>query len=122
MLGGKELPRIAVIATDGTKVGSYDGKAATGSNVFGLMKRAAAKTYKTSLDVVVKQRRELVDEMDRIEAKIGILAEQKKTATAAKAKEIEDQTAKLTKDLADVRTREIDLLKKVSEDKKVAKS
>jgi uncharacterized protein YaaR (DUF327 family) len=60
--------------------------------------------------------------MDRIEAKIGVLAEQKKTATAAKVKEIDEQTAKLAKQLADVQARETDLLKKVGEERKVAKS
>jgi hypothetical protein len=123
LLGGKELPRIVVVSTDGTKVASFDGKQATGSAIFAAMKRAAAKTYKTSLETVVKQRRDLLDEMDRVTAKLGVIAEQKKVATsAAKAKELDDQSAKLTKELAAVQAREADLLKKVGDEKKVAKS
>jgi hypothetical protein len=85
------------------------------------MKKAASKTYKADLDKIVKETSELLDEMDRIEAKQKVLAEQKKTAKGQKAVQIAAEEQALVKQLKDVQARDSELLKKASEDRKVAK-
>lgn len=121
-LGGKALPRVVVIDAAGNKAGVLEGKELSASNLFKSMKKAAAKTFKSDLDKVVKETRELLDEMDRIEAKQKLLGEQKKNAKAAKLAEIEAEEKKLAQALQDVQTRDAELLKKFDDDRKVAKS
>lgn len=121
-LGGKALPRVVVIDAAGNKAGVLEGKELSASNLFKSMKKAAAKTFKSDLDKVVKETRELLDEMDRIEAKQKLLGEQKKSAKAAKLAEIEAEEKKLAQALQDVQTRDAELLKKFDDDRKVAKS
>lgn len=121
-LGGKALPRVVVIDAAGNKAGILEGKELSASNLFKSMKKAAAKTFKSDLDKVVKETRELLDEMDRIEAKQKLLGEQKKSAKAAKLAEIEAEEKKLAQALQEVQTRDAELLKKFDDDRKVAKS
>ena len=121
-LGGKALPRVVVIDAAGNKAGVLEGNELSASNLFKSMKKAAAKTFKSDLDKVVKETRELLDEMDRIEAKQKLLGEQKKSAKAAKLAEIEAEEKKLAQALQDVQTRDAELLKKFDDDRKVAKN
>jgi hypothetical protein len=121
-LGGSALPRAIVVDASGRRTGELEGNDLTANNVFKLMQRAAAKTYKSDLDRVVKELRAVLDDQDALEAKQTRLAEQKKTASGAKLKAIEADQKKLAEQLAAVRTRETDLLKKFTEDRKVAKS
>lgn len=120
-LGGKSLPRVVVIDASGKKAGVLEGNELSASNLFKSMKKAASKTYKADLDKVVKDTRSLLDEMDQIEAKQKLLVEQKKTAKGAKLQEIGVEEAALAKALQDVQTRDSELLKKFSDDRKVAK-
>jgi hypothetical protein len=120
-LGGRELPRVIVVDANGQKSGTLEGNDLSASNLFKAMKKAASKTYKTDLDKIVKETSELLDEMDRIEAKQKVLAEQKKTANGKKAEQIAAEEQALVKQLKDVQARDSELLKKASEDRKVAK-
>jgi len=121
-LGGKSLPRVVVVGADGQKIGMVEGSELTASNLFKHMKRAAAKTYKSDLEKVVKESRSLLDEMDQIEAKQKLLAEKKKNAKPGAEKEIAADEQKLALQMKDVQAREAELLKKVSEDRKVTKA
>ncbi len=121
-LGGKALPRVVVIDASGKKAGMLEGNELSASNLFKTMKKAAAKTYKSDLDKVVKETRGLLDEMDRIEAKQKLLVEQKKNAKANKLADIEAEEKQLAQALMDVQLRDAELLKKFGDDRKVAKS
>jgi hypothetical protein len=120
-LGGKSLPRVVVVDTTGKKVGGQEGDAVCSCHLIKEMKKATDKTYKADIERVVKESRELLDEMDRIEAKQKQLAEQKKDARPGKEKEIAEEERKLAAQMKDVQEREAALLKKVQEDRKVAK-
>lgn len=120
-LGGKELPRVIVVDAAGQKSGMLEGKELTASNLFKAMKKSASKTYKADLDKIVKETSELLDEMDRIEAKQKILAEQKKGANGKKAEQIAAEEQALVQQLKDVQAKDAELLKKATDDRKVAK-
>jgi hypothetical protein len=121
-LGGAALPRVIVVDAAGRKTGAVEGNDLTASNVFKLMERAAAKTWKSDLGHVVKEFHSVLDDQDALEAKQGRLAEEKKTATGAKLKEIAAEQQKLADQLAAVHAREADLLRKFKDDRKVAKT
>jgi hypothetical protein len=121
-LGGRALPRVVVVDAAGQKVAALEGGDLSASSLFKQMKRAAAKTYKADLEKVVKESRELLDEMDRIEARQQILAEQKKGAKPAKEKDFAVEEQKLAQQMKEVQAREAELLKKYSEDRKVSKA
>ncbi len=121
-LGGKSLPRVIVVDAAGDKTAALDGKEISATNLFKAMKKAAAKTFKTDLEKVVKDTRALLDEMDQIEAKQRVLAEKKKTAKAGEEKQIAAEEEKLALALRDVQERDAELLKKISEDRKVTKA
>ncbi len=121
-IGGKALPRVVVFDAAGNKSGALEGDDLKASGLFKVMKKAASKTYKTDLEKVVKSTRELLDEMDLIESKQKLLAEQKKSAKAAKLQQIEAEEATLAKALKQVQDKDAELLKKFGDDRKVAKS
>ena len=121
-LGGTALPRVVVVDAAGRKSGELEGNDLTANNVFKLMERAAAKTYKSDLDRIVKELHSVLDDLDAIEPKLQRIAEQKKTASGAKLKDLTAEEQKLAEQLAAVHTREAGLLKKFQEDRKVAKS
>jgi hypothetical protein len=121
-LGGTALPRVVVVDAAGRKTGELEGNDLTANNVFKLMTRAAAKTYKSDLDHIVKEFHGVLDDLDAIEPKLARIAEQKKAATGAKLKELTADEQKLAAELATVHAREAELLKKFQEDRKVAKS
>ncbi|MSR47055.1 MAG: hypothetical protein EXS13_08320 [Planctomycetes bacterium] len=120
-IGGKELPRVVIIDATGRKAGDLEGGDLSASSLFKVMKKAASKTYKTDLDKVVKSTRELLDEMDQIEAKQKLLLEQKKTAKGGKILQIAAEEESLAKALKNVQTRDAELLKKYGDDRKVTK-
>jgi len=122
-LGGKNLPRVIVVDTAGQKVGTLDGRDLGASNLFKQMKKAAAKTYKTDLEKVVKESRSLLDQMDQITQKQDLLAQKKKNVggSAAKEKELAAEEASLLQQMKDAQAREAELLKKVDGDRKVTK-
>lgn len=121
-LGGRELPRVVVVDTAGKKISALEGKDLSASSLFKQMRKAAAKTYKADLEKVVKESRALLDEMDRIEAKQTLLAEQRKNAKPGKEKDLAEQELELAQQLKDVQARETQLLNKVGEDRKVTKA
>lgn len=121
-LGGRDLPRAIVVDATGHKVGELEGKELSASNLFRTMKKAASKTYRADLDRVVKETRDLLDEMDRVEAKQQRVAEQKKAASGAKLEALEAEEAELSKQLVEIRERDVALLKKQSDDRKVTKA
>lgn len=121
-LGGTALPRIVVVDAAGRKTGELEGNDLTANGVFKLMERAAAKTYKSDLDHIVKEFHGVLDDLDALEPKLNRIAEQKKTASGPKLKELTAEEQKLSAQLAAVHAREAELLKKFQEDRKVAKS
>lgn len=121
-LGGTALPRVVIVDAAGRKTGALEGNDLTANNVFKLMERAAAKTYKSDLDRIVKELHGVLDDLDAIEPKMQRIAEQKKTATGAKLKDLTAEEQKLAEQLAAAHDREAGLLKKFQEDRKVAKS
>jgi hypothetical protein len=122
MLSGKELPRMVVIDANGQKVGAVEGKDVTATKVFGLMKKAASKTYKTDLDTVVKETKTILTEIDQIEAKRQALQTKKSSSTANKSAEWAKEEKALDEQMKAVEVRENALKKKWTTDKKVAKA
>lgn len=120
-IGGKELPRVVIFDAAGNKAGGLEGGELSASNLFKVMKKAASKTYKSDLDKVVKSTRELLDEMDQIEAKQKLLVEQKKTAKGGKLQQIASEEEALAKALKAVQDKDSELLKKFGDDRKVTK-
>jgi len=120
-LGGKELPRMIVVDAKGEKVGVVEGKDVTATKVFGLMKKAASRTYKTDLDTVVKETKTILTEIDQIEAKRTALQTKKSSSTANKAQEWAKEEAALAEQLKAVEARESALKKKWNEEKKAPK-
>jgi len=121
-LAGRELPRVIVVDATGQRVGASEGNDLSASSVFKNMKKAAAKSFKTDLAKVVKDSGALLDQMDQIEAKLKVLAEQKKSANDAKAAQLAAEEAKLAQQLNDVLARDAELIERVNQDRKVAKS
>jgi hypothetical protein len=79
ILKGRELPRFVVTDPTGKRVGSLEGRISP-SGLYGLMKKAASKTYKTSPDRLVKGFQKLLTEMDKVEAAKQALATQRATS------------------------------------------
>lgn len=73
---GKEWPRAILIGLDGQAIGSLEGRI-NSAKAYKLMKKAVARTYKTKLDTFVKGYQKLLSEMDRIDAKIERLDEER---------------------------------------------
>lgn len=121
-LAGRELPRVIVLDAAGQRVAAVEGNDLSASSVFKHMKKAASKSFKTDLAKVVKDSRSLLDQMDQLDAKLKVLAEQKKTANEAKEKQLAAEEAKLSQQLTDVQVREADLFERVNQERKVSKS
>jgi hypothetical protein len=120
-LGGKALPRMVVVDAAGAKVGAVEGKDVSPSKVFGLMKKAASRTYKTDLDTVVKETKSILTEIDQIEAKRAALQTKKSRSTVAKEAEWAREEKALDEAMKAVTARETELKKKW-DDKKVTKA
>jgi len=121
-LGGKQLPRMVVVDTTGAKVGSVEGQDISPSKVFGLMKRAAAKTYKADLEAVVKDTKSILTEIDQIEAKRTALQTKKASSTKSKEAEWAKEEKVLNEQMKAVEARETELKKKWKEERKVTKA
>lgn len=122
ILGGKELPRMVVVDANGTKVGSVEGKDISTSKVFGMMKKAVSRTYKTDLEVVVKGTKTILTEIDQIEAKRAALETKKNASTSAKTAEWAKEEKVLDEQMKAVVARETVLKQKWTEEKKVTKA
>jgi hypothetical protein len=122
LLGGKALPRMIVLDQTGAKVGSVEGQDLSPSKVFGLMNRAASKTYKTPLETMVKETKTILTEIDQIEAKRAALETKKASSTVQKSTEWAKEEAALNEQLKAVEAREVALKKKWAEDRKVTKA
>lgn len=122
MLGGKELPRMVVIDANGVKVGAVEGKDISTSKVYGMMKKAASRTFKTDLDVVVKGTKVILTEIDQIEAKRAALTTKKNSSTNDKSDEWAKEEKALDEQMKAVVARETELKQKWTEEKKVTKA
>jgi hypothetical protein len=122
ILGGNELPRMVVVDANGAKVGSVEGKDVSTSKVYGMMKKAASRTFKTDLDVVVKGTKTILTEIDQIEAKRAALATKKSASTNDKTAEWTKEEKALDEQMKAVVTRETELKAKWGEEKKVTKA
>jgi len=122
ILGGKELPRMVVVDANGAKVGSVEGKDISTSKVYGFMKKAASRTFKTDLDVVVKGTKTILTEIDQIEAKRAALATKKNASTNDKSAEWAKEEKELDEQMKAVVARESTLKQKWAEEKKVTKA
>ena len=112
-LGGKELPAMIVVDANGKKVGAEEGKISA-SKVFGLMKRAAARTYKIDLDTIVKETKSILTDIDNVEAKRSSSSNDRSAQWAKEEKELDAQ-------MKAIETREAALRRKWTEER-VAKS
>jgi len=121
-LGGKDLPRMIVVDTSGQKVGAVEGQDISASKVFGLMKQAAAKTYKTDIDTVIKETKVVLTEIDQIEAKRTALQTKKAASTVTKTNDWAKEEKALDDALKAVEAREASLKKKWNDDRKVTKN
>ena len=122
ILGGKSLPRMVVVDHSGAKVGAVEAQDISPSKVFGLMKRAASKVYKTDLEAIVKESKTILTEIDQIEAKRAALATKKASSTKQKESEWAKEEAALNEQMKAVEARDLALKKKWNEDKKVTKA
>jgi hypothetical protein len=111
VLGGRDLPRMVVIDSNGKKVGAVEGKVSA-SKVYRLMKQAASKTYKTDLDTIVKETKTILTEIDQIEAKRAALNTKKEKSVTDRAAQWAKEEKELNDAMADVEKRETDLKKK----------
>jgi len=86
------------------------------------MKKAASRTFKTDLDVVVKGTKTILTEIDQIEAKRAALATKKNASTNDKSAEWAKEEKELDEQMKAVVTRESTLKQKWAEEKKVTKA
>jgi hypothetical protein len=121
-IGGKDAPRMVVFDTTGARIGSAEGKDCTASKVFGLMKRAASKTYKVDIEAVVKETKSILTEIDQIEAKRKALETRKANSNTQKETEWAKEAKTLDEQMKAVEAREAALHKKWNEDRKVTKA
>jgi hypothetical protein len=121
-IGGKEAPRMIVFDTTGAKVGSAEGKDCTASKVFGLMKRAATKTYKVDIETVVKETKSILTEIDQIEAKRKALELRKSNSNVQKEADWAKEAKAIDEQMKAVELRETTLHKKWNEERKVTKA
>ncbi len=121
-LGGKSLPRMVVVDTSGAKIGAVEGRDISASKLFGMMKRAASKTYKTDIDTVVKETKAILTEIDKVEAKRTALATKKASSTVAKEADWAKEEKALNDETKAIETREAALKKKWADDRKVTKA
>lgn len=119
-LGGKDLPAMIVVDANGQKVGSCEGKVSA-SKVFGLMKRAAARTYKVDLETVVKETKTLLTDIDQVEAKRTALATKREKSTNDRSAQWAKEEKELDAAMKDIEAREAALKHKWT-DERVAKS
>lgn len=109
-VGGDTLPRVAVFARDGRKIGQLDG-AATGSEVYDLMERAFAASYEGELDDLLDDYRKLLTSMEKVRGKKSLLDDKYLTAeTRAKEKALEKELAVLEKKAEKLRTQKAKIL------------
>jgi hypothetical protein len=121
-IGGKDLPRFVVVDTTGQKVGSVEGKDVSLTKVFGLMKRAAAKTYKTDLDTIVKETKSVLTDLDRVDARRKALDLKKKNEKNANVADLDKEQKSIDEFEKSVQSRDAALKKKWAEDRKLAKN
>jgi hypothetical protein len=114
-LSGKDLPRMIIVDANGQKVGMCEGKQVSSSKIFAFMKKAAARTYKTDLETIVKETKTILTEIDQVEAKRAALA----TRKGASKNDAPDRWVKDEKELdaakKTIETREASLKKKWDE-------
>lgn len=122
MLGGKELPRMVVIDANGVKVGAVEGKDISTSKVYGMMKKAASRTFKTDLDAVVKGTKVILTEIDQVEAKRAALTTKRNSSTNDKSDEWAKEEKALDEQMKVIVARETELKQKWTEERKVTKA
>ena len=122
ILGGDELPRMVVIDANGAKVGAVEGKDISTTKVFGFMKRAAARTFKSDLESVVKGTKTILTQIDQVSAKRSALETKKQRSTVAKEAEWAKEARELDDQMKAIEAREAELKKTWSEEKKVTKA
>ncbi len=109
-VGGKTLPRVAVFAGDGTKIGQLEGNV-TSSDVFELMQEAFDRSYEGNLERVMKSYRKLLTTMATLRAKKELLDDDYLTAeTRAKEKTLEKELAGLEKQAESLRSQKKKIL------------
>ncbi len=114
-LAGKALPRFVVLdGGTGKKVGSIEYRP-TPSSLFALMKKAAAKAYKSDIEKVIKDYQKMLTELDKVEAKRNALRVKKGAASeelvGAKERKLQQEEAAIEKDAEKLAAAETELLK-----------
>ena len=94
---GKSAPRFVVIASDYSTVTNLEGSALNAGAVWNAMKATSDKTFSKSLEACVREMKDTILELDKIEGERKVL-EGKKSRTALKGTEADVRSveAKLT--------------------------
>jgi len=95
---GDVLPRVAVFAADGTKIGQLNGKATPG-DVIELVDEAFARSYEGDLPKIRKAYAKLLTVMETLKSKKNLLDDEFLTAeTRSKERKLEKKLAGLSKE------------------------
>lgn len=125
ILAGEELPRLVLVGSDGRKIASVEGRVSE-AKVLGLMKKAAERSFKTSLDRFVDSYQDLLDQLDRIDLRKDEIAKERAEVTKSTpaldkrwAKE-DAELAKLEQEVKDLESRLLEFKRKVDPKGRVA--
>ena len=85
-LKGGKLPRMVVLSSEGKKVGSIEGKVSP-TRLYSVLKKGAQSEFTVKLDSLVKQHRDLLNQIDKLDGRKKVLASKE---TRANGKETGD--------------------------------
>src|SRR5439155_15298207 len=83
--GGKEVPRMVLVTADQKSVKPLEGNQLKLGEVWGAMKATADKYYKTDLDTVVRELRNVLNEFDKLDRLGAVLVDKKSRADLTSA-------------------------------------
>ncbi len=109
-IGGKDLPRIVLFSSVGEEVGKLEGRASP-SKLFALMKKAAARDFKTNVDRFVKDYQKILTELDKISAlQQAAATKEARDISASEQRKLEKKKQELAKNEEELRALEEKLL------------
>jgi len=109
-LDGSKLPRFVLFSSDGERIGKLEGRASP-SKLYGLMKKAANRTYVTRMDTFVKDYQKVLTSLDKLDALKNALAQKEARDDSARGKrEVEKKRAEYEQQEEELREAEQELL------------
>ena len=98
-----KLPRMVVVSSEGKKIGSVEGKVSP-TRLYSVLKKGAQAEFTVKLDSLVKQHRDLLNQIDKLDGRKKVLAGKETRANGKETgdirklrREIELTEAKLQK-------------------------